>query len=113
MSGRTAVPPPAERSTRPSTRRRLVGRSRPTGGEEEEQQRGPARAGGPGGRLLGAPGRMLRRVPRAAWACAIIATLSAACWSLVTPPFQAPDEPSHFAYVQYLAETGRLPTSSL
>jgi Predicted membrane protein (DUF2142) len=56
--------------------------------------------------------RAPRRIPRAAWACALIATLSAACWSVITPPFQAPDEPSHFAYVQYLAETGRLPTSS-
>ncbi len=64
-------------------------------------------------RLFGPPGRALRRVPRAAWTCALVATVSAACWSLVTPPFQAPDEPSHFAYVQLLAETGRLPTSSL
>lgn len=54
----------------------------------------------------------LRRVPRAAWMCALLASLSAACWSLVTPPFQAPDEPSHFAYVQLLAETGQLPSSS-
>jgi Predicted membrane protein (DUF2142) len=71
-----------------------------------------ARVGGlprqPLARVFGA----LRRVPRTAWACALVATLSAACWSLVTPPFQAPDEPSHFAYVQYLAETGSLPTSS-
>jgi hypothetical protein len=58
------------------------------------------------------PLRALRRVPRAAWTCALIATLSAACWSLITPPFQAPDEPSHFAYAQLLAETGRLPDSS-
>jgi 4-amino-4-deoxy-L-arabinose transferase-like glycosyltransferase len=30
-------------------------------------------------------------------------------WSLVTPAWQAPDENSHFGYVQYLAETGSLP----
>ncbi len=30
-------------------------------------------------------------------------------WSLVTPPWQAPDENSHFAYAQYLAESGSLP----
>jgi hypothetical protein len=53
-----------------------------------------------------------RRVPRAAWACALIACLNAACWSLITPPFQVMNEPSHFAYVQYLAETGHLPTSN-
>jgi 4-amino-4-deoxy-L-arabinose transferase-like glycosyltransferase len=51
-------------------------------------------------------------LPRAAWICAIVACLSAASWSIITPPFQAPDEPAHYAYVQQLAETGRLPTSS-
>ncbi len=47
-----------------------------------------------------------------AWACACVAFLSAASWSILTPPFQAPDEPSHFAYVQQLAEAHSLPTSS-
>jgi 4-amino-4-deoxy-L-arabinose transferase-like glycosyltransferase len=50
------------------------------------------------------------RVPVAAWVCAAIACLNAACWSLITPPFQVPDEPSHFAYVQSLAETGHRPS---
>jgi 4-amino-4-deoxy-L-arabinose transferase-like glycosyltransferase len=54
----------------------------------------------------------VRSVPSAAWACACIAILSAASWSILTPPFQAPDEPSHFAYVQVLAETGTLPKST-
>jgi 4-amino-4-deoxy-L-arabinose transferase-like glycosyltransferase len=54
----------------------------------------------------------MRRLPRAAWACALIACLNAICWSLVTPPFQVPDEPDHFAYVKQLADTGRLPSSS-
>jgi hypothetical protein len=44
--------------------------------------------------------------------CAGIAFLSAASWSILTPPFQASDEPSHFAYVQQLAETASLPRSS-
>jgi 4-amino-4-deoxy-L-arabinose transferase-like glycosyltransferase len=55
--------------------------------------------------------RLLRRLPRAAWICGLVACLNAACWSLVTPAFQVTDEPSHFAYVKQLAETGRLPTS--
>jgi hypothetical protein len=55
--------------------------------------------------------RAPRRLPRAAWTCALVAALSAACWSVVTPPFQVPDEPAHFAYAQLLAETGRLPSS--
>jgi 4-amino-4-deoxy-L-arabinose transferase-like glycosyltransferase len=42
--------------------------------------------------------------------CALIAFLNAICWSIITPPFQVPDEPSHFAYVQELAEAHRLPT---
>jgi len=55
--------------------------------------------------------RALRRVPRAGWLCAIVAGLSAACWSIVSPPFQVPDEQDHYAYVKQLAETGRLPSS--
>ncbi len=51
----------------------------------------------------------LAAVPTAAWVCASVAALSAASWSIITPPFQVPDEPSHFAYTQTLAETGELP----
>jgi 4-amino-4-deoxy-L-arabinose transferase-like glycosyltransferase len=51
-------------------------------------------------------------VPAAAWACALVASLSAISWSFITPPFEVPDEPSHFAYVKQLEETASLPTSS-
>lgn len=61
---------------------------------------------------LPTPIRTLGLVPRAARVCALIACLSAACWSVITPPFEAPDEPAHFAYVQQLAETGHLPSSN-
>jgi hypothetical protein len=54
----------------------------------------------------------LRRIPRTAWTCALVAILNAACWSFITPPFQAIDEPTHFAYTQQIAENFRLPTSS-
>lgn len=57
-------------------------------------------------------GRGLGRIPRVARICALIAVLNAVCWSFVTPAFQAPDEPDHFAYVKQLAETGSLPSSS-
>src|SRR4051794_13572904 len=30
-------------------------------------------------------------------------------WALVTPAWQAPDEPEHFSYVQTIGELGRLP----
>jgi hypothetical protein len=53
-----------------------------------------------------------RAVPGAALACALVACLSAAGWSLITPPFESVDEPDHFAYVKQLAETGTLPTST-
>jgi hypothetical protein len=66
----------------------------------EQQQLGPLLRG------------QLRRIPRAAWVCALVAFLNAACWSVISPPFEVPDEPSHFAYVQLLAETGSLPHSS-
>jgi len=57
-------------------------------------------------------GARLRRVPTAAWACALVALLNAVCWSLITPPLQGIDEPDHVAYVQELAETGHLPLAS-
>jgi 4-amino-4-deoxy-L-arabinose transferase-like glycosyltransferase len=55
---------------------------------------------------------IVKLVPRAGWICMLVAFLSAACWSFITPPFQVPDEPAHFAYVQQLAQTGQLPSSS-
>jgi 4-amino-4-deoxy-L-arabinose transferase-like glycosyltransferase len=54
----------------------------------------------------------LGRIPTAAWVCALLAFVNASCWSLIAPPFQALDEPDHFAYVQELAENGRLPSSA-
>lgn len=54
----------------------------------------------------------VRRVPAAAWICALVALLNAAAWSLLTPPFQKPDEPAHYAYVEHLAQTGRPPAEA-
>lgn len=51
----------------------------------------------------------LARVPTAAWVCGLVALLNAVCWSELSPPLQTPDEPAHFAYVQQLAETHKLP----
>jgi 4-amino-4-deoxy-L-arabinose transferase-like glycosyltransferase len=56
-----------------------------------------------------ASGRTARRVPRPLvllLACTFIVN---ACWALVTPAWQSPDEGAHFGYVQTLAEDGRLP----
>lgn len=49
--------------------------------------------------------RLRRRLPLPL-AVALIAFGAAASWALVNPPFQSPDESEHFAYTQYLAETG-------
>jgi 4-amino-4-deoxy-L-arabinose transferase-like glycosyltransferase len=49
------------------------------------------------------------RIPRAGRACFLIAFVNAAIWGVVVPPFMVPDEISHFAYAQYLAETGKPP----
>jgi len=62
----------------------------------------------------GAPGleadRGGRRSVTAPLACLLGATLLlAVAWALVTPAFQAPDENSHFGYVQSLAEGQGLP----
>jgi hypothetical protein len=51
----------------------------------------------------------LRRVPKVAWMCALIAFLNATAWALIVPPFQGKDETDHFAYVVQLAENGSLP----
>jgi hypothetical protein len=50
-----------------------------------------------------------RSVPRAAWACALVALANGLAWSLIVPPFQVPDENAHYAYVQQVAERGTLP----
>jgi 4-amino-4-deoxy-L-arabinose transferase-like glycosyltransferase len=53
--------------------------------------------------------RAWRRIPRAGRVCFAIAFVNVAVWSVVVPPFQVPDEISHFAYAQYFAETGQPP----
>jgi hypothetical protein len=49
------------------------------------------------------------RTSRTAGAIFLAAFLVSTSWALITPPFQAPDEQDHFAYVQHLAETGNAP----
>jgi Predicted membrane protein (DUF2142) len=43
-----------------------------------------------------------------AWLFAI-AAINFACWAVITPPFQAPDEVDHFAYTQSLVQRGEAP----
>jgi hypothetical protein len=57
----------------------------------------------------GSPLRLLGRRVSAGAAIALIAFASAGSWALITPAFNTPDEPEHFAYAQYFAETGHAP----
>ena len=41
----------------------------------------------------------------------VIAAVNFACWALITPVFQAPDEVDHFAYVQSVVERGEGPSN--
>ncbi|MGN6190251.1 MAG: DUF2142 domain-containing protein [Conexibacter sp.] len=53
----------------------------------------------------------VRRIPSAAWACALVAVLNCIAWSLIVPVFEVPDEPDHYAYVEQLAMHGRPPAN--
>ena len=48
-------------------------------------------------------------VPRAAWACALVMLANGLAWSLITPPFEVPDENAHYGYVAQIAERGTVP----
>ena len=63
-------------------------------------------------RLLASAGTERRRRLPLALAIALIAFGHAACWALVTPVLDAPDETEHFAYAQRVAETGKGLTNS-
>lgn len=54
----------------------------------------------------------LRRAPSALVLIVLVAALQSLAWDIALPAFQGPDEDTHFAYIQYLAETGHLPGSS-
>jgi 4-amino-4-deoxy-L-arabinose transferase-like glycosyltransferase len=48
-------------------------------------------------------------VPRPLALIVAAAVIAGGAWAVFVPPFQTPDEEVHFAYVQTLAENGRLP----
>ncbi len=97
--------------------RQAAGQVKRGGGHKAPRRAGSAGRGVGVSRALRARLVLVRealvRVPRVAWVCALIALLNAACWSLITPPFLALDEPDHFAYVQTLVENARLPSSAM
>ncbi len=40
----------------------------------------------------------------------VVALINGLCWTFLIPPFQGPDENTHFAFTQHVAETGNLPS---
>ena len=52
---------------------------------------------------------LVRGCPVAVRWIALVATLNALAWGILVPPFHVPDENAHVSYVQYLAESGKLP----
>jgi Predicted membrane protein (DUF2142) len=70
----------------------------------------PSRAGGIA--VARAAGRVLirvRSIPKPLAALILVGAIHVGAWMAVTPSFQGPDEPGHFAYAQHLAETGEAP----
>ncbi|HXA53342.1 MAG TPA: DUF2142 domain-containing protein [Solirubrobacteraceae bacterium] len=114
-TARTSTPAKGKPTRNGGPTRPDAGGRTPVGGLRDAQRPGTSRRT-PGARSRGQPSALARtwvgRVPRAAWVCALVGFLNAACWSIVSPPFENPDEPAHFAYVQRLAQTGELPKSS-
>src|SRR3954471_22926727 len=56
--------------------------------------------------------RRLGAVPLPLRLILAVAALELACWIAFAPPWQAPDEPAHFAYAQHYAEVGDPPSKS-
>ncbi len=71
--------------------------------------RSARRLGAAPARWFGVARESFGRIPRAALVCALVGMLNAGAWALLLPPLQAHDEQAHVYYVQYLAETGKVP----
>jgi hypothetical protein len=106
--GSVQQPPPGKKTS--------VGSRSFTRKRQSEQARTARRQGTREGAATGTLGRSsfglgaaLKRVPRLAWLCALIAFMNATAWALIVPPFQGKDETDHFTYVVQLAENDSLP----
>ena len=70
----------------------------------------PRATAGPGS--LTAVRRVVGRLPGGLALILAVALVTGLAWCIVLPPLQGPDEISHFAYVQTIAETGSIPWHS-
>lgn len=91
-NGRTETVP--RKAPRTPPRARAARRSRPQGTRQSRVR------------------EAIRGIPTTAWVCALVAILNSACWAILIPPLQGPDEQAHLAYVQQLAENGKMPNGS-
>ncbi|HMD51642.1 MAG TPA: hypothetical protein VKG62_02925, partial [Solirubrobacteraceae bacterium] len=62
--------------------------------------------------LLARAAHAWERFPRPLALLLAVALIEGLAWCIVLPPLQGPDEVSHFAYVQKIAETGSIPWRS-
>jgi 4-amino-4-deoxy-L-arabinose transferase-like glycosyltransferase len=53
----------------------------------------------------------LRQAPASLLALLALVTIVGVAWALTVPPWQVPDEDTHFAYVQTLVQNGSLPSA--
>lgn len=51
-------------------------------------------------------------MPRALMLLLVVGAMQSLAWDVALPAFQGPDEDTHFAYIQHLAETGNLPSAT-
>ncbi|MBK8049476.1 MAG: hypothetical protein IPK16_21585 [Anaerolineales bacterium] len=57
-------------------------------------------------------GAFQRRQRRLAWVVTLLFLLLGIAYSLATPPFEAPDEPFHYAFARHIAQGNGLPVQS-
>jgi Predicted membrane protein (DUF2142) len=61
---------------------------------------------------ISSPHIALRRVPLPLALLVAVAGVLSLCWTFATAPLQGPDENEHIAYIEYFAETGKLPSGT-
>jgi 4-amino-4-deoxy-L-arabinose transferase-like glycosyltransferase len=72
----------------------------------------PPRAGAAARGLPARAAARIRRTPLPLAVLLVVALAQGLAWSVMTVPFNGPDEPGHIAYTQLLAETGHGPKSN-
>jgi hypothetical protein len=88
---------------RDGRRDRDVTPQRAANGAEDQADMTTRAAKGAGGKRVSTLVARVRAVPAPLAAILVVVVLTGLMWALLVPPWQAPDEDSHFAYAQSLA----------